>query len=225
MRLATRRDLADALAFARVNRIQLAAHAMGDAAIDELVDLLGDEEPWLDGVPSVRIEHATMLDPDLVGRIRDARMSFGVATNVNFLYAEHDSYSANLTDEQLARTYLVKELYEQVGPFALSSDCPATTWYDPDDPFMSIQAAVTRRAYNGAGIRDDQAVTVGQALLLYTGRASRLTDFGPVGRIAVGCEASFVTVDRDLFEVDPMTIIDSQVTGTWIRGEQAFALA
>jgi predicted amidohydrolase YtcJ len=224
MRLATDRDLADALVFCRANRLQLAIHAMGDAAITHVVDVLGDEEPWLAGVPSVRIEHATLLDAALVARLRDSRMVFGVATNVNFLYAEHDSYVANLTDEQFARAYAVKELYEQLGPVALSSDCPATTWYDPDDPFMSIQAAVTRRAYNGAEIGPGQAVTLGQALMLYTGRARLLSDFGAVGQIAPGFEASFVTVDRDLFEIDPETVIGSQVTGTWIGGDQVFSL-
>lgn len=224
MRLATGEDLADGLAFCRDNQLQLAIHAMGDAALAEVVDVLGDEEPWLDGVPSVRIEHATVLRSELIDRMRDSRMTFGVASNVNFLYAEHDSYVAHLTDEQFERTYAVKDLYERIGPFALSSDCPATTWHDPDDPFMSIQAAVTRRAYNGAEIVPGQAITPGQALMLYTGRAGTLSDFGAVGRIAPGFEASFVTVDRDLFEIDPETIIGSQVTGTWIEGDQVFAL-
>lgn len=35
----------------------------------------------------------------------------------------------------------MKDLYERIEVFALSSDAPATTWGDPDNPFMSIQAA------------------------------------------------------------------------------------
>ena len=151
-----------------------------------------------------------------------ARMRFGVASNVDFLFAEHASYAANLTDEQLARCYAVRTLYDGLDAVALSSDCPATTWPDPDDPFMSIQAAVTRRAHDGSETNRDEAVTVGEALLLYTGRARLVTDLGDVGRIVPGAEASFVTVDRDLFTVDPSTIIDTTVTGTWIRGEQVF---
>lgn len=225
MRLAQRDGMAEAAAYARANQLQLAIHAMGDAAIEEIVEVFGDQEPWLAGVPSVRIEHATMLDEALLGRLREARMSFGVATNVNFLYAEHDSYSENLTDEQLARAYRLRDLYDNLGPVALSSDCPATTWYDPDDPFMSIQAAVTRRAYNGADIVAEQALTVGEALMMYTGRARQLSDFGAAGQLAAGREASFVTLDRDLFDVDPATIMDTRVTGTWIRGEQVYELS
>jgi hypothetical protein len=32
------------------------------------------------------------------------------------------------------------DLYERVDALALSSDCPATTWADPDSPFMSIHS-------------------------------------------------------------------------------------
>jgi predicted amidohydrolase YtcJ len=196
---------------------------MGDRALQEVVDVLGDQEPWLDGMPSVRVEHATLLDAELVARMSEARMTFGAASNVDFLFAEHGSYAANLTDEQLARCYAVRTLYDDLPAAALASDCPATTWPDPDDPFMSIQAAVTRKAHDGTDINPDQAVTVGEALMLYTGRARLVTDLGDVGRLVPGAEASFVTVDRDLFTVDPMTIIDSNVTGTWIRGRQVFS--
>ena len=216
-------DVAAAASYARTHRIQLAVHAMGDLAIQEVVDVLGDEEPWLDGAPSVRVEHATLLDADLVARMSEARMTFGAASNVDFLFAEHGSYAANLTDEQLARCYAVRTLYDGLPAAALASDCPATTWPDPDDPFMSIQAAVTRRAHDGTEINAAQAVTVGEALMLYTGRARLVTDLGDVGRLVPGAEASFVTVDRDLVAVDPMTIIDASVTGTWIRGEQVFS--
>ncbi|HET6563462.1 MAG TPA: amidohydrolase [Marmoricola sp.] len=224
-RTASPEEVAAAAAYSREHRIQLAVHAMGDRALQEVVDVLGEEEPWLDTVPSVRVEHATVLDADLVARMAGARMAFGVATNVDFLFAEHGSYAANLTGEQLARCYPVRTLYDGLGPAALSSDCPATTWPDPDDPFMSIQAAVTRRAHDGSEMNAVQAVTVGEALMLYTGRARLVTDLGDVGRIVPGAEASFVTVDRDLFEVGPSTIIDSAVTGTWIRGEQVYERA
>ena len=222
LRTTSPEDVAAAASYARTHGLQLAVHAMGDRALQEVVDVLGGEEPWLHGMPSVRVEHATLLDEGLVARMGAARMTFGAASNVDFLFAEHGSYAAHLTDEQLARCYAVRTLYDGLPAAALASDCPATTWPDPDDPFMSIQAAVTRRAHDGSDINPDQAVTVGEALMLYTGRARLVTDLGDVGRLVPGAEASFVTVDRDLFAVEPMTIIDSGVTGTWIRGEQVF---
>ncbi|WP_460743665.1 amidohydrolase [Mariniluteicoccus endophyticus] len=223
MRLTSEEVMTEALAYARENRLQIAFHAMGDAAIEWVLDRYGDEEPWLTDRPSVRLEHATLMDADLVRRAHEARMWFGVASNVNFFYAEHDSYSTNLSAEQYARTYPVKDLYAGLDAAALSSDCPATTWADPDDVFMSIHAAVSRAAYNGEPIAPDQAVTVPQAVLLYTDRARRLLGLGDLGSIQPGKEASFVTLSQDVFTIDPARLADTRVTGTWIAGEQVYA--
>ncbi len=111
-------------------------------------------------------------------------------------------------------------MVEHVG---LSSDAPATTWADPDNVFVSIKAAVTRRAYNGAEIVREQAVTVPQAVLLYTARAATIAPFeGRLGQIAAGFEASFVVLDRDIFRVAPDEIDRTAVEQTWIGGEKVY---
>ena len=224
MRTAGDDDLAGALKFARENKLQIACHAMGDRAVEHVVEFYEDEEPWMGHYPSVRIEHASVLSDELIDRIKAGRKDFGLVTNIDFFFAEYDSYSQNLTDEQFSRAYPVRDLYERFEKSALSSDCPATTWNDPDNPFMSIQAAVTRRAYNGESIVPEQKVSVAQALLMYTGRARLVSDFGGVGAIAEGREASFITLSDDVFEIDPGRIIDTKVTGTWIAGEKVYAL-
>lgn len=45
-------DLRAAADWARANGVQLACHAMGDAALDLVIDTLGGDEPWLGEVPS-----------------------------------------------------------------------------------------------------------------------------------------------------------------------------
>jgi hypothetical protein len=209
-------------AYARRNGLQLAFHVMGDRAIGHVIDRFADEEPWLDGIPSVRLDHATMLGPAHLERIRRARMRFGVATQIIFFFAEHDSYVANLSDSQYRRAYPLRTLYHGLDRLALSSDCPATTWADPDDVFTSIKAAVTRRAYNGADIVADEAITVPQAILLYTGRARELADFPSLGRIQAGFDASFVELDRDIFAIPPEEIDQVRVERTHIRGELVY---
>ena len=223
MRICLPQQMIDALAFARENRLQISVHAMGDRAIQEVVDVWGDEAPWMGELPSVRIEHASVLDAELMQRIAAARMTFGVATNVDFFFCEYDSYSVNLSAEQFARTYAVKDMSAAIERLALSSDSPATTWADPDNVFLSIQAAVTRKAYNGADIVAAQAITVPEAVLLFTGRARKVADALDIGMVAPGFQASFITLADDIFAVDPSAIIDTQVTGTWIRGERVYA--
>jgi predicted amidohydrolase YtcJ len=215
-------DLRRAVAWARRNGVQVAVHAMGDRALRYVVDVLGDEEPWLADRPSVRLEHATLFSADLLDRLEAATMEFGVVTHSIFFFAEYDAYARNLSKDQFAVAYPIRSFYERVPCTALSSDTPATAWTDADDVFVSVRAAVLREAHNGADFNQAEAVTVAQALLLYTGRARLLAPFDGVGLIQPGFEGSFVVLDRDVFTIPPREIDRVRVAETWIRGEQVF---
>jgi len=215
-------DLRRAVAWARRNGVQVAVHAMGDRSLRYVVDVLGDEEPWLPDRPSVRLEHATLFSGELIDCICDARMDFGVATHSIFFFAEHAAYARNLSAEQFAVAYPIRSLYERVPATALSSDTPATSWSDADDVFVSVRAAVLREAHDGADFNPAEAVTVAQALLLYTGRARLLAPFDGVGLIQPGFEGSFVVLDRDVFTVPEREIDGVRVAETWLRGERVF---
>lgn len=220
MRTITDEDLRAAADWARRNEVQLAVHAMGDRAISHVVDVFADQEPWLEGQPSVRIEHATLMSPALVRRIRETRMTFGIATHTIFLYSEYEAYENNLRRDQVPDAYPVRSLYAGVESLALSSDCPATAWSEADDVFVSIEAAVRRRAYTGADIGRAAAVTVPQAVLLYTARAARLTRLNGLGKIAPGHDACFVVLGDDVFTVPEEEISQVRVEETWLDGQR-----
>lgn len=216
-------DALSAGAWARRNGVQLAVHAMGDRAIRQVIELFADQEPWLHGTPSIRIEHATLLSAETIERLRTARMAFGIATHTVFLYAEYDGYERNLRPELRDQAYPIRSLYEELPALALSSDCPATAWGEADNVFVSVEAAVRRRAYNGADIGQGAAVSVAQAMLLYTDRAAALTDVGRLGRIDVGYEGSFAVLDQDVFTVPSERIGETGVLETWIAGERVWS--
>jgi predicted amidohydrolase YtcJ len=150
-------------------------------------------------------------------------MSFAVVSHSIFLFAEYDSYQRNLSASQFEIAYPIRSFYEHVPLTALSSDNPATAWADADNVFVSIKAAVLRRAYNSADMGQAEAVTVPQALLLYTGRASEVAPLDGVGLIEKGYEGSFVVLDRDLFSVPEAEIDQVTVAETWVQGELAYA--
>jgi predicted amidohydrolase YtcJ len=217
-------DLNSGYEWARRNGVQVAVHAMGDQALQRVIDFFADKEPWLErGIPSVRLEHATLLSEPQIRKMNGAKMNFGVTTQIIFFFAEYDSYSENLSEEDFQRTYPVKTFYNNLEHVALSSDAPATTWADPDNVFVSLKAAVTRKAYNGADIVPEQAITVPQAVLLYTSRPATLARYeGSLGQIAPGFEASFIVLDRDIFTVDVDELDQTRVQQTWIAGEKVF---
>ncbi|KJL30670.1 amidohydrolase [Microbacterium oxydans] len=216
-------DDADVLAageWARRNGVQLAVHAMGDRALDRVVELFEDAEPWLDGIPSVRIEHATIISDAYLARLQAARMTFGIATHTVFFFAEYDGYEQALRAEQVTDAYPIARLYEGLEPLALSSDRPATAWSGADDVMLSVEAAVRRRTYNGIDFGPEAAITVAQALLLYTGRARLLSPLEGVGLLQPGFDGSFAVLDRDVFTVPAEGIAAVRVAETWIRGER-----
>lgn len=217
-------DLQSGYEWAKRNKVQVAVHAMGDRALQRVIDFFADKEPWMgERIPSVRLEHATLLNEAQMRQMNSSIMSFGVSTQIIFFFAEYDSYSENLADEVFQRTYPIKSFYENIKHMGLSSDAPATTWADPDNVFISIKAAVTRKAYNGADIVSEQAITVPQAVLLYTARPATVAPFeGRLGQIAAGFEASFIILDRDIFTVDADEIDCTVVEQTWIRGEKVY---
>ncbi len=213
-------DLRAACAWAREHCVQLAAHAMGDAAIAHLLDVLAEVEPWLGDRPSIVVEHASVLTPALVARVR-ARRGVAVVTHTNFFFAEWASYAANLTDAARPHTYPLRALYDTPGPLALASDSPATAWSDCDDPWLSIAAAVTRRTVDGTAFNPAQALTVGEALHLFTGRAAQITTNRGVGVLTAGSDASFVVLDADPFALDPAELGRVRAREVWLRGVRA----
>jgi predicted amidohydrolase YtcJ len=209
-------------AYARRNQLQMVFHVMGDQAIQHILDYFDAEEPWMGEIPSVRLDHATMLNRAQMEQLRASSMNYGVVAQIIFFFAEYDSYRANLTDSQFRRAYALKDMYEMLDFVALSSDSPATTWMDPDNVFTSIKAAVVRKAYNGADIVPEQAITVPQAVLLYTARSAKLANLPGLGKIAPGFDASFITVDQDIFTIDPGSLDRTQVDAAWIRGDKVY---
>jgi predicted amidohydrolase YtcJ len=220
----TEADLESAYEWTRRNRVQLAIHAMGDRALQRIIDFFAGKEPWLgQDIPSVRLEHATFLNDRQISQMNNSRMIFGVATQIIFFFAEHDSYSENLTDDVYRRSYPLRTFYENIHHLGLSSDAPATTWADPDNVFVSLKAAVVRRAYNGADIVSEQALTIPQAVMLYTSRPATMAPFaGRLGQLAEGFDASFIVLDRDIFTIDANEIDRTAVLQTWIDGEKVY---
>ena len=223
--MATDDDLRSACEWARRNKVQVSVHVMGDRACQHVIDLFADQPPWLgDSIPSVRLEHITLLSSQQMRQMKAAPMRFGAATQIIFLFAEYDSYRQNLSAAQFQRAYPIKDFYREIEHLGLSSDAPATTWADPDNVFVSLKAAVRRKASNGAAIVLGQALTVPQAVLLYTARAATVAPFeGKLGRIARGYEASFIVLDRDIFTLGVNEIDQTQVRQSWIGGEMVYA--
>lgn len=214
--------LKSAVAFARKNKLQVAIHAMGDAANELVVKTTKDINPWLTDRPSIRIEHASLLNDDLIRDIKNAKMNYAICTQPIFFFAEEESYRDYLTNDQRANAYRCRSMINTGRLFALSSDAPCTPWAEPDSPFINIYAAVTRKSSTGRVLNSTEAISVPEAVLAYTKWPAEIGGFKQNGQLTPGKDADFVVLNDNIFTVPQEDLKSIHVIQTWINGQQVY---
>ncbi|MBT2736060.1 amidohydrolase [Bacillus sp. ISL-7] len=220
IQMTTEEELLAAAEAAEQNNVQLVVHAMGEQAIDLIVDTFYGKKGWLTDSPSIRIEHAAMPTPQALKRSSETGIAF--VTQPIFLFAEIESYHNNLGADRTKKTYPVQSMLEAGIKVAFSSDAPATAWADPVNPFVGIKSAVTRLAYDGTDTGQEQKVDLETAIILYTRAAQEITRIPKVGQLAPGYHADFIILNQDIFEVSPEKIDEIQVVETFMGGKSVY---
>ena len=215
-------EIDGAIAFCQTHHCQVSLHAMGTRAIDRVLERLMHAGAWdARGVVPARIEHVTAPSPEAVATL--ARTGIAVVTQPIFPYAEIGTYLANLGTERTRACYPLRTMIDAGVRLGLSTDAPATSWAAPSDPFPTLKSAVTRRAHTGFDFGGAEAVSIAQALALYTREAARIVGFEGLGMLEAGRQASFAVLDRDILRIDPDEIDQVQVRSTYIRGRRVFS--
>ncbi len=156
----------------------IATHAIGDAAVATVLDAYGAAPP--PPCPN-RLEHAMLLDDDLVARL--ARSGATAVVQPEFLAWAGATYRARLGDERAARLLPFAALLAAGIPMPFSSDRPVV----PGAPLDGVRAA----------LRHDIGLSVAEAFHAWTaaGAAALGDAFG--GRLEVGARSDLVILSRD----------------------------
>ncbi|MDQ1737430.1 MAG: hypothetical protein QOH56_3681 [Pseudonocardiales bacterium] len=192
---------------------QMAIHAIGDRAIDMCLDAYAvaqGRQPRADA--RHRIEHCGVMRPDIIARM--SQMGVIPVGQPPFISEFGDGFLKHLGRERSQLTYPLKSLLNAGLPACGSSDSPVSSY----QPLIGIQAAVTERTNGGQEFAPAEALTVEEALRLYTlNSAYAAFDEHRKGSITPGKYADLVVLNRDPRVVDPATIADITVAAT-IRG-------
>lgn len=201
--------------------LAMTVHAIGDRANHDLLDVyatLRGEERARGGRPlRHRCEHVQLLHPSDYGRLAE----LGVVASMQPIHATSDMLMADRWwGARTAGAYALRTQQAAGAPVAFGSDCPVESF----NPFWGIHAAVTRRRSDGTpgpdGWHPEQRLDVDAAVRGFTlgaAYAGYMEDH--LGNLAPGKLADLVVLDRDIFDVEPMAIKDTQVLGTLIGGE------
>jgi hypothetical protein len=197
---------------------QLETHAIGDRAIDQVLDSYAAVIPQL-GLKDhrFRIVHAGISTPAVQKRLRE--LSVVVDGNPPFVYWI-GSWFAKYGPERERWSYPAKSYIENGIIEAAGSDVPVT----PLSPWWGIWAAVIRRDLQSDRIlAPEERVSIEQALTLYT-RNGAFAGFeeGSKGSLEPGKLADFVIVDRDVLAVPADELKDVKVLQTFVGGRSVY---
>lgn len=216
----------EALALAEEHDCQLSVHAMGSRTIAAVIDRLaatGRKSLRRCSAPAFRMEHITEPSSDSIDKAAACGIWFSLQPI--FQYSEIESYLANLGQERTKKTYPVRTLLGRGVNLSLSTDAPATAWAYPSDPWINLQAAVTRIACDGTDCGRDQSVDVAEAISLYTRKAAQICGFPLLGQLSPGFRASFLVLSQDPFELPPESIGQVKVARTYMDGDPVYDMS
>ena len=217
-------ELAEVVRKADQAGLAVMIHAIGDRANREVVTVFeqlerartmrGKDASVPPALPH-RIEHTQMIRSDDIKRL--ARLSVAACVQPHNMILD-----INMIDESVGPrgrwTYAYRDMLDAGVPVLFSSDAPVC---DPS-PLVGIHALVTRQRGDGTpegGWYPEQRITVEEAVRGYT--LSPAMTFGrqnELGSITPGKRADLVILDRDIYSVDPMEILDTKVDLTVFDG-------
>jgi predicted amidohydrolase YtcJ len=207
-------------AVGRASRAGIAAfvHAIGDRANREVLDAIEASRQAGEGLHlRHRIEHVQLLHPDDIPRLAE----LGVIASMQPIHATQDMLLSDaLWGERSAGAYAWRSLQDAHAVLAFGSDSPV----EDLNVMMGIHAAVTRRRADGSpgpeGWYPEQRLTVTDAVRAYTASAAYASGEEALkGTLSPGKLADLAVLSQDIFTIDPMTILDTEVVATLFDGE------
>lgn len=196
------RELIEDMRLAADAGLDLAVHAIGDAAVRGVLDAYTQARqmyPAL-GERLLRIEHAQLVHPDDVPRFAE----LGVIASMQPIHAIADWRTADAHWGARARhAYAWRTLLEAGAQLAFGTDAPV----EGIEPLASLHAATTRRGPDGqpaGGWYPEQRLDLEAALRAYTtGSAAAERAVQRRGSLGEGKDADLVVLAPDPFSIEP----------------------
>jgi predicted amidohydrolase YtcJ len=195
--------------------ISSTVHAIGDAAVELAIDVLG-AAPRVAAMPH-RIEHVQLCPPDLWERAGRS----GLIGSMQPIHLMNDIPAAELHwgHERSRGAYPFSHLMRAGMTLAFGSDVPVESC----DPRIGLFAAVRRVGWNGEpaeGWWQENAISAQDALRAYTeGPAAAAGLSHRTGRLLPGCDADLVAWDVDPLDCQPDELRSMNCVLTMVAGE------
>lgn len=182
---------------------QIAAHAIGECAIDRYVSALMDTRPGR----LHRLEHGEFMGEDALKHYGSGKFAVMVQPGYSWIDKRFlHSYEQFLEPAVIGKLKL-RSLFEAGAIVCGSSDAPVQSL----NPFQQMQGMV--EFYDPA-----ESVSIYDAFRSYTVNAARALEADDAGRLTPGAAADFFTSDADLFALPADALPDFRAAQTFYGG-------
>ena len=210
-------ELVEMMTLAHQHDLQMAIHAIGDAATEKVLDILTELQSKHRSRWQHRIVHCQIGDKELYERM--AQLHVNADVQPPFVASEWTWVPDRVGDERAAVSYAWRTLLDSGVELGGSSDSPVESYA----PLWGIQTAVTRMDASGkpeGGWLPDQKLTLEKALRMYTlGSALVCGEADKKGTLEPGKWRDCVVLDEDPFLINPTEISAIPVVFTVSGGE------
>jgi len=181
--------------------LQVAVHAIGDAALDVL--LRGSK-----GMREhLRVEHASLVRDDQLPALRGLRIAIQPMFRV-----DDAPWIRSRLGERVRWAYRFREMLSAGAALGLSTDAPVS----PTDPWLNLAAATG--GLEGVG----QALSAEEALHAYTRGSAEVLGDERLGSLEVGSLADLIVASRDPLEVEPGELKGVRTLETYVGGLRVY---
>lgn len=199
---------------------RVGVHAVGDAAIDRVLDAyeLADAEKSIKGRRFIVI-HGSLMRRDQMERAR--RLDVRVDAQTSFLWDKAATVARFLGKETADRAFPMRTMIDVMGLDAVAqgTDYPINLV----SPFVNMYVMVTRKDKNGDVFGASERISREEAIRLYTSSASRYSFAeAKTGTIETGKYADLTVISGDILTVPDEAIKDIVAIRTIVEGKTVF---
>jgi predicted amidohydrolase YtcJ len=214
----SREELEDLITRIHNYGFQVSVHANGDKAIDMVLDSFENlKDQPIEGRRH-RIEHCSLLNPTRIRRIKE--LGLVPVLFAAYPYYHGDKIKPAFGTERVKWLMACRSLIDSGVRIAGHSDYPAS----PFNPLLGIHSVVNRRTEKGFPFSPEQAISVEEALRMYTIDAAYASfDEEVKGSIEPGKYADFVVLEENPLKLAKDRIKDIKVVMTIVNGKIVYS--
>jgi len=214
-------ELTEKIILAAQNGLSSVVHAIGNKANHKSLNALGKAARWQKQFKlRQRIEHAQLINRDDLARFRELNL---IASMQPVHIADDIPLAEKYWGKLCDNAFMINSLVEQEVQVVFGSDAPVS---EPN-PFHGIFSAVERKFRLNPANKSwhpEQGISVSRAVKAYTSDASYASyNEENVGSLKPGMLADLIVLDKNIFEVSSVEILNTRVVLTMKNGRIVYS--